>query len=100
MILACIHPGFHSRSHDQVLNSHSSRRVTIQEAELRWRDWTRYSSRQKTQMKMGGLLGSIRLPGEQIEPFWPVIQLGQWVHAGKGSVMGLGKYRIDGSLDK
>jgi hypothetical protein len=69
--------------------------VKVQEKQLQWHDWTRYSSRQKTTMKMGGLLGSIKLSGEQVEPFWPVLHLGQWVHAGKGAVMGLGKYEIN-----
>ncbi len=69
--------------------------IKVHEKQLYWHDWTRYSSRQKTSMKMGGLLGSFKLHGEQIEPFWPVLHLAQWMHAGKGAVMGLGKYAIN-----
>ena len=62
---------------------------------LRWRDWTRYSSRQRTTVPMGGLVGEIELDGTGLEPFWPWLWLGQWTHAGKGAVMGLGGYRIE-----
>lgn len=61
---------------------------------LHWYDWTRYSSRQKTEMQMGGLLGSVVLSGEQLAPFWPYLWLGQWTQVGKGTSMGLGGYRI------
>ena len=62
---------------------------------LRWHEWARYSSRQDTLVKMGGLVGEIELSGLDLEPFWPYLWLGQWTHAGKGAVMGLGRYRID-----
>ncbi len=61
---------------------------------LRWRDWSRYSSRQWTAVPMGGLVGEIELNGLGLEPFWPWLWLGQWTHAGKGAVMGLGGYRV------
>jgi len=43
---------------------------------------------------MGGLIGEIELDGADLEPFWPYLWLGQWTHAGKGAVMGLGRYRF------
>jgi CRISPR/Cas system endoribonuclease Cas6 (RAMP superfamily) len=46
---------------------------------------------------MGGLLGRFSLAGEGLEPFWPYLWLGQWTHAGKGTSMGLGQYRIGGA---
>jgi hypothetical protein len=73
---------------------HRSREVGIGNTVLRWRDWTRYSTRQQEKLQMGGLVGgfSVRLGG--IEDLWPYLWLGQWVHAGKGATMGLGRYRI------
>ena len=69
--------------------------VPLAAMRLRWRDWTRYSSRQRTTVPMGGLVGAIELDSAGLEPFWPWLWLGQWTHAGKGAVMGLGGYRIE-----
>jgi hypothetical protein len=63
--------------------------------ELRWRDWTRYSTRQHSRMLMGGVVGQFTLRGDSLEPFWPYLWLGQWTHAGHAASMGLGRYRLD-----
>ena len=68
--------------------------VLLAEPRLRWRDWTRYSSRQRTTLQMGGLVGSFRLAAGQCEMFWPYLWFGQWVHAGRGASMGLGRYEL------
>lgn len=73
----------------------AAREVTHAEASLRWFDWTRYSSRQKREMALGGLLGEVTLDGALIETFWPYLWLGQYVHAGAVTSMGLGRYRIE-----
>ena len=59
---------------------------------LSWRDWTRYSSRQKQEMALGGLTGQWQLQGE-LEPFWQALWYGQWLHVGKNASFGLGQYR-------
>ncbi len=71
-----------------------SRRVGIERPKLRWLDWTRYSGRQHTKLQMGGLVGDFLVKTADLELFWPYLWLGQWIHTGKGTVMGLGKYRI------
>jgi hypothetical protein len=58
---------------------------------LTWRDWTRYSSRQQQEMKLGGCIGRWRLHGE-LTPFLPFIHAGRWLHAGKNATFGLGHY--------
>ena len=63
--------------------------------EVRWREWIRHSSRQNTKLQMGGLVGSFELAGSKLEPFWPILWLGQWTHAGKGCSMGLGRYVLE-----
>lgn len=64
------------------------------QTELAWKEFGRYSSRQKTAMQMGGVLGRALIQGVALEPFWPFLWLGQWIHAGSGATMGLGKYRL------
>lgn len=60
--------------------------------QLNWHDWKRYSSRQKKEMTLGGLIGTWHLnkvPADLL----PIIYLGQWLHAGKEISFGFGKYR-------
>jgi len=66
-------------------------RVQIAESRLRWRDWERFSTRQRTRMKLGGLLGKITYEGE-LAPLLPFLRAGELVHVGKGTSFGLGKY--------
>lgn len=80
----------------------TAKTIPVTRHELRWHDWTRYSSRQDSLMQLGGLLGTVtfetsndaRSDGSKLAPFWPYIWLGQWTHAGKNTSMGLGKYEI------
>lgn len=60
---------------------------------LRWHDWERYSARQDARMKLGGFKGKISFRGP-IAPFMPFIKLGEYVHVGKDTSFGLGKYKI------
>lgn len=62
--------------------------------ELRWLDWQRYSARQNTQMKLGGLVGTVRVQAEKLGSLGSLLQYGQWVHVGKSTSMGLGCYRL------
>lgn len=71
-----------------------ARAVPLLEQQLHWQDWTRYSSRQQTLLQMGGLLGTFALDGAGLAPFWPWLWFGQWTHAGKGTSLGLGAYRL------
>jgi CRISPR-associated endoribonuclease Cas6 len=61
---------------------------------LQWREQVRYSARQKSPMKMGGVVGSLRVEGQDISPFWPFLWLGQWSHAGSSASMGNGAYEL------
>ena len=69
--------------------------VPVTRPELRWREWTRHSSRQNAKLQMGGLVGRFELAAPRIGPFWPLLWLGQWTHAGKGGSMGLGRYVLE-----
>ena len=59
---------------------------------------SRYSSRQKQSMRLTGYLGEIHLQGVPRELYsW--LALGQYLHLGKNSVMGLGQYCLSHSMD-
>lgn len=69
--------------------------VRTEERSTRWLDRERYSSRQKTRMKMGGVVGRMVFKGD-LREFMPLLRLGEIVHAGKGTAFGFGKYEIGG----
>lgn len=60
---------------------------------LAWQDWTRYSSRQRTTMQLGGLLGRVTFEGP-LAPFLPFLRAGEVTHVGKATSFGLGRYRL------
>ncbi len=68
------------------------------ERALAWHDWSRYSSRQKQAMTLGGVLGTWTLRGE-LTPLLPWLWLGQWLHVGKNATMGMGAYALALSHD-
>jgi hypothetical protein len=67
--------------------------IAVREEALRWHDWERYSARQGTKMKMGGLVGNITYEGD-LAGFMSFIRAGEVLHVGKGTSFGLGKYRL------
>ena len=67
--------------------------VKTEKSGLQWHDWERYSSRQNNRMKFGGYLGDIVFSGNLI-PFLPYIKMGEFLHMGKQTTFGLGKYRV------
>jgi hypothetical protein len=71
----------------------AAKQVTIAKHTLHWHDWERYSNRQQTRMKLGGVKGTVSYTGE-LEPFLLFLMLGAWTHVGKGTSFGLGKYRV------
>ncbi|GHT89339.1 CRISPR-associated protein Cas6 [Betaproteobacteria bacterium] len=64
------------------------------EKALQWRDWGRRSSRQQRVMKLGGVMGDWQLTGE-LTAFFPALYMGTWLHVGKETVFGLGRYELD-----
>ena len=58
-----------------------------------WKDWNRYSNRQRRNVPMGGLAGETVIPQAPPE-LWEWLRCAPLVHAGKGAVMGLGGWRL------
>jgi hypothetical protein len=67
--------------------------VRIVDMDLRWHDWERWSQRQQSTMKLGGLVGHLHLEGD-LAPFAPLLRAAEVVHVGKGATFGLGKMEI------
>jgi hypothetical protein len=67
--------------------------ISLKSSTLRWRDWKRYSRRQKETMTLGGVVGRATYVGENLSKFMPCLVLGQLIHVGK-SHFGMGKYVI------
>lgn len=71
-----------------------SRGIEICRSDLRWEELARYSRRQHARLLSGGLLGEFELDAGQLGEMWPYLWIGQFVHAGKGATMGLGRYAL------
>lgn len=67
--------------------------VTTVTQQLHWSDWERYSGRQETHMKLGGVLGTVRYRGS-LTPFLPYVRLGEYIHVGKNTAFGLGQMAV------
>ena len=68
--------------------------VETTDSTLRWKDWTRYSSRQDRKMQLGGLVGHATYAGD-LAAFVAFAALGAYLHVGKNATFGLGKYRVE-----
>jgi len=66
----------------------------IVKKELYFKELTRMSNRQKTTMNMGGLMGEIEIKGINDKAFH-VLKLGELIGAGKQTVFGLGKIKVE-----
>ena len=68
-------------------------RVSINHGDCQWVDLTRYSSRQQTAMRIGGLAGTIQYEGELTE-FQPLLKYCEHTHLGKQTSFGLGRIEV------
>ncbi len=67
----------------------------IDRHELIWQDMSRYSNRQKKQIKLGGLVGQIVYAGDGLNQLFPYLKIAELFHVGKGTVFGLGKLKVE-----
>jgi hypothetical protein len=67
--------------------------VRIVASDLRWHDWERWSQRQQSAMKLGGLVGKLVLEGD-LHPFTTLLRAAEIVHVGKGATFGLGRIAV------
>ncbi|KAB2952702.1 CRISPR system precrRNA processing endoribonuclease RAMP protein Cas6 [Heliorestis acidaminivorans] len=69
--------------------------LQVREEKYEWVDWERYSSRQNSKMKLGGIMGSLVLEGEALKELLPLLIWGQLIHLGKAASFGLGALEIE-----
>jgi CRISPR/Cas system endoribonuclease Cas6 (RAMP superfamily) len=68
-------------------------RVTTESRDFRVYCWDRQSGRQGRRVQMDGVLGSVSATGDLTElAQW--FRVGEWLHVGSGTSMGMGKYRM------
>lgn len=88
---------FHAGQPDIVSEVHHLVRIAEgleHQHDMHWYDWSRHSSRQQREMPLGGALGTWELSGD-LEPILPWLRIGQWLHVGKNTTLGLGRYQLD-----
>ena len=68
-------------------------RIRIVACQNQWKGWSRVSGRQNKAVKMGGLTGRVTYDGF-LQPYLPLLCLGELVHVGKKTVFGNGQYQI------
>lgn len=65
--------------------------------QLHWHDLHRHSGTQNQKLPLGGLVGRATLTGptNTLTALLPLLLMGEQLHIGKETVMGLGRYQID-----
>lgn len=56
--------------------------------------WKRWSERQKKVQMLYGWMGELTFSGDALTELLPFLHLGQWLHTGKMTSMGMGQYEL------
>lgn len=70
-----------------------AKRVESLENRLHWQDWRTLKMEQGDQ-KLGGLLGHLRVTGDELAELIWILQLGSLLNFGKGAAYGAGQYQL------
>jgi len=68
-------------------------RAVTERADFRLYEWSRTSGRQRRQVEMDGVVGTLEARGE-LGPLAPYFEAGRWLHIGSGTSMGMGRYKL------
>jgi len=72
----------------------SADRAVMEGSEWRMYEWSRMSGRQGRRVEMDGVLGWVEASGD-LTDLAQAFRVGEWVHVGNGTSMGLGKYTME-----
>lgn len=85
---------FHCQSEPLIEDQEAKKLVQDSADQVRIsRDNTHVRTFYRKRQKIIGLMGDITYEGN-LDPFSPFLYLGEWIHTGKGRVMGLGQYKL------
>ena len=93
-MLGCAHEGWPDELEWRRPLLEAADRVETVGAEWREFRWSRRSGRQGRVIPMDGLRGWMEVRGD-LGPLLPVLELGRHLHIGSGTVMGMGRYRLE-----
>lgn len=79
-----------------LLKEHFATMGPSAKTDLTWKDWNRYSNRQRKKVPMGGLAGHAVID-QAPQELWQWLRCASLVHVGKGAAMGLGRIRVQGA---
>jgi hypothetical protein len=71
-----------------------ARSATLVMSDLHVAELSRWSSRQKQDIPLDGVVGRIAWKGDAIAELWPLLCAGALFHTGKSTVLGLGQYSL------
>lgn len=72
-----------------------ARDIQTVEEDLSFITGSRFSRRQGARVPQTGLIGNITFQGQALSEFIPLLALGEIIHVGKGTVFGMGRYRMN-----
>lgn len=92
-LLAKIHCGQEWQLDFRAIVDAAHAQVRLTHSDLHDHSWERYSNRQQRRMRFDSFIGTVRYEGD-LAPFLPFIWLGHYIHLGKNTTFGMGKYEI------
>ncbi len=77
-----------------ILEVPEADQVVRAEDSTRWVEFCRYSTRQRTRMKLGGAVGQVTYQGPDMAAFSHLLAAGEWLGVGKLTSMGFGRLEV------
>lgn len=69
--------------------------LSFSASRLGWLETTRFSSRQATTMRLGGIVGEATVSLRRAPHLWPLLWAASLLHLGKAAAMGFGRIELD-----
>ncbi len=96
-MLQLFHEGSKLQADYSFLRSRAAA-IVVRRSNLSWVEQRRYSARQKREIPLGGIMGSVTLDFSKAGELLPWIWTGQHLQTGKGTVFGLGQFKIGNAV--